>query len=729
MNIKEFREKLNEYFVSNEENEWVDISIVNINRMNIRIVSDKIENMDASTSWIDKVLSELNENMTNTNEKYILEYTNYHTIEDAKLFDIEKPIRRINNPSSFSDLTSNDMISKRKDKKYNSRVISFYSYKGGVGRTIALIQTAYLLAKEGKRVLLLDLDIEAPSFMNIFQNQHFNEFGMVDYLYESLYSNKHTLKLSDIISKLNLNVEGEIYILPAGKINKSYVNKLEKLKEKRIFENEYIDQVLIDAEKRFNIDYILVDSRTGINKWGALSLIDIADEVILFAYPNKENVEGLKLIIDLIRDNTKITVAFSRIDPSPRGKEIANDLFKDLNLKQEYISIYYNPEIALADEFPIKDKNILLTFKTLSDFILENETNEWNEKSIKSNTPLAKDILNRFMKINDVNEFTQNEMKVTENSNWLLIGEQNIFKDRILKILKNHIKDTEIITNENYSKRLKYVDFFKDTQDDTIISDFWWAYILCLVTENTSKHNFEEYYFDMQNTKDNLKRFCDIINSRHDLNPSIESYVILFLDLIKDIFQDFEDAVLNIILDSLLSMISTINDTQSKVHVKIFMDEKDYEKNEMLFDSYSSNMLNLDWKRLDDKSIERTILLQFFDMFSQRKFHDNIHNNTLEYINFFKSNQNVIEQDPFQSIRNIFALIFGKRVDKSIYSKEVLQWIHDELKKEDLLNPIAVSELIRTASKIELDHWDNKKEYDRIISIESLETAIKQISK
>ena len=42
-------------------------------------------------------------------------------------------------------------------------VVTFYSYKGGVGRTNALANVGYKLALEGQRVLLVDFDLEAPS--------------------------------------------------------------------------------------------------------------------------------------------------------------------------------------------------------------------------------------------------------------------------------------------------------------------------------------------------------------------------------------------------------------------------------------------------------------------------------------------------------------------------------------------------------------------------------------
>ncbi len=47
-------------------------------------------------------------------------------------------------------------------------IVSFYSYKGGVGRTATLLNTAWFMALRGRRIALLDLDLEAPrlSFAN-----------------------------------------------------------------------------------------------------------------------------------------------------------------------------------------------------------------------------------------------------------------------------------------------------------------------------------------------------------------------------------------------------------------------------------------------------------------------------------------------------------------------------------------------------------------------------------
>ena len=49
------------------------------------------------------------------------------------------------------------------------QVITFYSYKGGTGRSMLVANTAWLLASVGKRVLLMDWDLEAPGLHRYFK--------------------------------------------------------------------------------------------------------------------------------------------------------------------------------------------------------------------------------------------------------------------------------------------------------------------------------------------------------------------------------------------------------------------------------------------------------------------------------------------------------------------------------------------------------------------------------
>ena len=50
----------------------------------------------------------------------------------------------------------------------SGRVVTFYSYKGGVGRTFALANVAALLGRWGRKVLCIDWDLEAPGLDAFF---------------------------------------------------------------------------------------------------------------------------------------------------------------------------------------------------------------------------------------------------------------------------------------------------------------------------------------------------------------------------------------------------------------------------------------------------------------------------------------------------------------------------------------------------------------------------------
>ena len=51
----------------------------------------------------------------------------------------------------------------------NGRIVTFYSFKGGTGRTMALANVAWILAANGKRVLIADWDLESPGLHRFFQ--------------------------------------------------------------------------------------------------------------------------------------------------------------------------------------------------------------------------------------------------------------------------------------------------------------------------------------------------------------------------------------------------------------------------------------------------------------------------------------------------------------------------------------------------------------------------------
>ena len=75
-------------------------------------------------------------------------------------------------------------------KAFETDDIVFFSIKGGVGRSTALAATAWSLAQEGKRVLVLDLDLESPGLSSaLLPSERQPMYGIIDWLIEDLVDN------------------------------------------------------------------------------------------------------------------------------------------------------------------------------------------------------------------------------------------------------------------------------------------------------------------------------------------------------------------------------------------------------------------------------------------------------------------------------------------------------------------------------------------------------------
>ena len=146
------------------------------------------------------------------------------------------------------------------------KAISFYSIKGGTGRSLALANIATYLATKGKRVLCIDLDIQAPGLYTLFrlpEEVKANAKTVVEILLS--LDELPDMRVIDGGKYLSLPA-GHLFVIPAFPMNKNELLKLSKNKD--IWGGEYL-RVLAD---RFlkplcvlkNIDYVFMDSRSGI---------------------------------------------------------------------------------------------------------------------------------------------------------------------------------------------------------------------------------------------------------------------------------------------------------------------------------------------------------------------------------------------------------------------------------------------------------------------------------
>jgi MinD-like ATPase involved in chromosome partitioning or flagellar assembly len=189
-----------------------------------------------------------------------------------------------------------------------SSVITFYSYKGGVGRTMALASIATLLVKRGKKVLAVDWDLEAPGL-----ERYFAEFidvaeyleqdrGLLDLLIDA-WDNGGTGQWPDwrrYLQQVKLP-NGELALLTAGKRGEQYAANLERFDWSGFFEQRRGGDFFefLRTEWLEDFDFTLIDSRTGLSDAGGVCTILMPDVLVAMFTANHQSLYGVRDVIDL----------------------------------------------------------------------------------------------------------------------------------------------------------------------------------------------------------------------------------------------------------------------------------------------------------------------------------------------------------------------------------------------------------------------------------------------
>jgi hypothetical protein len=183
--------------------------------------------------------------------------------------------------------------------------VVFFSIKGGVGRSTAMAATAWSLAQQGQRVLVLDLDLESPGLSSsLLPNDRRSSYGITDWLVEDLVGNGDAV-LTNMVATSTLSRDGDIYVVPAhGAVPGEYVSKLGRawmpkvsIDGARESWSQRLQRLLNQLEKKLKPDVILIDSRAGIDEVASACVTDLgASLVLLFAIEGEQTWSGYRIL-------------------------------------------------------------------------------------------------------------------------------------------------------------------------------------------------------------------------------------------------------------------------------------------------------------------------------------------------------------------------------------------------------------------------------------------------
>lgn len=184
-------------------------------------------------------------------------------------------------------------------------VCTFYSYKGGLGRSMALANVGALLGRR-HRVLIVDFHLESPGLERFFENKparlhgsRHDICGVVD-LIESRKRGLYQDWRDCLLWASPFGAADRIAIMTAGRESEDYVKQVQDLEWPALFKEHdlgwYLEELRSEWTKDF--DFILIDSPSGITDISGICTIHLADVLVLFCTTNVQSIDG---IVDVMK--------------------------------------------------------------------------------------------------------------------------------------------------------------------------------------------------------------------------------------------------------------------------------------------------------------------------------------------------------------------------------------------------------------------------------------------
>ena len=177
-------------------------------------------------------------------------------------------------------------VSGRSSPAGTPRRFTLYSVKGGVGRTTTTAVLALHLARQGRDVLVVDLDLESPGVSSaVLEESAQPTYGVVDWFVESLVGQGGVV-LDDMVAspRWAQDLEGNVHVVPAhGREPGEYLAKLGRVcMDYRDPWTTRLRCMLREVEQRCEPDTVIIESRNGLHDIAAATVTDLDAQVLLF---------------------------------------------------------------------------------------------------------------------------------------------------------------------------------------------------------------------------------------------------------------------------------------------------------------------------------------------------------------------------------------------------------------------------------------------------------------
>jgi len=174
-----------------------------------------------------------------------------------------------------------------------SRIISIHSYRGGTGKSNTTANIATLLAAGGRRVGVIDTDIQSPGIHVLFG---LDEAKMHHSLNDYLWGTCHIQETAhDVTPRLSGNITGRVFLIPSSMKAGDIARVLRDGYDVGVLRDGFYE--LVEA---LELDVLMIDTHPGLNEETLLS-IAISDALAIILRPDQQDYQGTGVTVEVAR--------------------------------------------------------------------------------------------------------------------------------------------------------------------------------------------------------------------------------------------------------------------------------------------------------------------------------------------------------------------------------------------------------------------------------------------
>ena len=180
----------------------------------------------------------------------------------------------------------------------NTVVVSVHSFRGGTGKSNVTANLATIFARSGKRVGIVDTDIQSPGIHVLFGLKEENiGYTLNDYLWDRCAIEDAAYDITPMLKMRHKRtaIRGSIHLIPSS-IKTGEISRI--LREG--YDARLLNEGFRNLSRRLKLDYLFIDTHPGINEETLLSII-ISHVLVTILRPDNQDYQGTAVAVDVAR--------------------------------------------------------------------------------------------------------------------------------------------------------------------------------------------------------------------------------------------------------------------------------------------------------------------------------------------------------------------------------------------------------------------------------------------